>query len=309
MKQSQALMYNIPIFNIGGILAKIAKSAKNIQGQANLVGKTKNPELFNLLSKLAKSQKGGTKLTEEESRKLVTLVQNYRRKNVHYQARRKKFNEALSERAAAERAATEAAEKAAAEKAATEAAEKAAAEKAAAEAAEKAAAEAAATGVVGKTKHAVTAATSAAQGRLAKAWGVVKRHPWITGGTLLGLSNGTVRQGIGTGLSYWTTPVSQWDQIGTQSPTGSQMQIRLNDGSIVPITMGDDGILTFGSTTETEGSDPTADAIAQAIAEANGTASTGAASTGAATTQAPSLGSFATNEELNDVFEDDAWDQ
>lgn len=280
MKQSQALMYNIPIFNIGGILAKIAKSAKNIQGQANLVGKTKNPELFNLLSKLAKSQKGGTKLTEEESRKLVTLVQNYRRKNVHYQARRKKFNEALSERAAAERAATEAA--------ATEAAATTAAERAA---------------------TAARAATSAAQGRLAKAWGVVKRHPWITGGALLGLSNGSIRQGIGTGLSYWTTPVSQWDQIGTQSPTGSQMQIRLNDGSIVPVTMGDDGILTFGSTTETEGSDPTADAIAQAIAEANGTASTGAASTGAATTQAPSLGSFATNEELNDVFEDDAWDQ
>lgn len=274
MKQSQALMYNIPIFNIGGILAKIAKSAKNIQGQANLVGKTKNPELFNLLSKLAKSQKGGTKLTEEESRKLVTLVQNYRRKNVHYQARRKKFNEALSEQAATEAAAAGAT----GTTAATTAAERAA--------------------------TAARAATSAAQGRLAKAWGVVKRHPWITGGALLGLSNGSIRQGIGTGLSYWTTPVSQWDQIGTQSPTGSQMQIRLNDGSIVPVTMGDDGILTFGSTTETEGSDPTADAIAQAIAEANG-----AASTGAATTQAPSLGSFATNEELNDVFEDDAWDQ
>ncbi len=294
MKQSQALMYNIPIFNIGGILAKIAKSAKNIQGQANLVGKTKNPELFNLLSKLAKSQKGGTKLTEKESKKLVTLVQNYRRKNVHYQARRKKFNEALSERAAAERAA---AERAATEAAATEAA-----------ATEAAATEAtgttAATTAAERAATAARAATSAAQGRLAKAWGVVKRHPWITGGALLGLSNGSVRQGIGAGLSYWTTPVSQRDQIGTQSPTGSQMQIRLNDGSIVPVTMGDDGILTFGSTTETEGSDPTADAIAQAIAEANG-----AASTGAASTQAPSLGSFATNEELNDVFEDDAWDQ
>ena len=82
--------YNtIPMYGIGGLIAKIAKAAgaKNIQRQANFVGKKNNKELFDLLSKLSKAEASGTKLEEEELKKLVRLAQDYRRKNVHYNAK------------------------------------------------------------------------------------------------------------------------------------------------------------------------------------------------------------------------------
>ena len=87
--------YNtIPAFGVGGLIAKIAKAAgrAKIQGHANLLSKAQ-PELSKLLSKLAKSQKGGPKLSEEEAKKLTTLAQNYRRSNMRYQNRRKRINE------------------------------------------------------------------------------------------------------------------------------------------------------------------------------------------------------------------------
>lgn len=90
--------YNtIPAFGVGGLIAKIAKAAgrANIQGHANLLSK-EQPELSKLLSKLAKSQKGGPKLSEEEAKKLTTLAQNYRRSNIHYQNRRNKINEQIA---------------------------------------------------------------------------------------------------------------------------------------------------------------------------------------------------------------------
>lgn len=90
--------YNtIPAFGVGGLIEKIAKAAgrANIQGHANLLSK-EQPELSKLLSKLAKSQKGGPKLSEEEAKKLTTLAQNYRRSNIHYQNRRIKINEQIA---------------------------------------------------------------------------------------------------------------------------------------------------------------------------------------------------------------------
>lgn len=92
--------YNtIPAFGIGGLIAKIAKAAgrAKIQGHANLLSK-EQPELSKLLSKLAKSQQGGPKLSDEEAKKLATLAQNYRRSNIHYQNRRSKINEQIAAR-------------------------------------------------------------------------------------------------------------------------------------------------------------------------------------------------------------------
>lgn len=90
--------YNmIPTYGVGGLIAKIAKAAgrARLQGRANLLSKS-HPELSGLLSKLAKSQKGGAKLSEKEAQKLVTLAQDYRRSNIYYQGRRMKINERLA---------------------------------------------------------------------------------------------------------------------------------------------------------------------------------------------------------------------
>ena len=79
--------YNtIPAFGIGGLIAKIAKAAgrAKIQGYANLLSKAQ-PELSKLLSKLAKSQQGGSKLSDEEAKRLATLAQNYRRNKINKQ--------------------------------------------------------------------------------------------------------------------------------------------------------------------------------------------------------------------------------
>lgn len=92
--------YNtIPAFGVGGLIAKIAKAAgrAKIQGHANLLSK-EQPELSNLLSKLAKSLKGGSELSKEESKKLVTLAQNYRKHNDYYKNRRAKIREQLAAR-------------------------------------------------------------------------------------------------------------------------------------------------------------------------------------------------------------------
>lgn len=90
--------YNtIPAFGVGGLIAKIAKTAgrAKIQGHAKLLRK-KQPELSKLLSKLAKSQQGGPKLSDKEAERLTTLAQNYRRSNIHYQNRRNKINEQIA---------------------------------------------------------------------------------------------------------------------------------------------------------------------------------------------------------------------
>lgn len=90
--------YNtIPAFGVGGLIAKIAKAAgrAKIQGHANLLSK-EQPELSKLLSKLAKSQQGGPKLSDKEAERLATLAQNYRRSNIHYWNRRNKINEQIA---------------------------------------------------------------------------------------------------------------------------------------------------------------------------------------------------------------------
>ena len=92
--------YNtIPAFSVGGLIEKIAKAAGRvkIQGHANLLSKAQ-PELSKLLSKLAKSQKGGPKLSEEESKRLTILAQDYRKHNYYYKNRRAKIREQLAAR-------------------------------------------------------------------------------------------------------------------------------------------------------------------------------------------------------------------
>lgn len=155
-----------------------------------------------------------------------------------------------------------------------------------------------------KPKNVVTEtaakASDAVQGRYAKMKQAMKNHPWITGAALVGLTNGTTRNAVGTGLQYYLTPYNQWGSIG-QPTQSTPQQLRLNDGSIVPVTMGEDGVLTIGQPSQ-ETMDPTDAAIAQAIAQANIPEDT----------QAPtpdSVGSYTTNEDFNDIFENDAWDQ
>lgn len=90
--------YNtIPAFGVGGLIAKIAKAAgrAKIQGHAKLLSK-EQPELSKLLSKLAKSQQGGPKLSDKEAERLATLAQNYRKSNIHYWNRRNKINEQIA---------------------------------------------------------------------------------------------------------------------------------------------------------------------------------------------------------------------
>ena len=94
--------YNtVPSYGVGGMIAKIAKQAgrAKIQAHANLLSKS-NPELSKLLSKLAKTQKGGAKLTEEESQKLASLAQDFRRSNINYKNRRQRINEQIAARRA-----------------------------------------------------------------------------------------------------------------------------------------------------------------------------------------------------------------
>ena len=106
--------YNtIPAFGVVGLIAKIAKAAgrAKIQGHANLLSKVQ-PELSKLLSKLAKSQQGGPKLSDKEAERLATLAQNYRRSNIHYQNRRNKINEQIiSKRKSAQQGAQEVTQK------------------------------------------------------------------------------------------------------------------------------------------------------------------------------------------------------
>lgn len=151
-------------------------------------------------------------------------------------------------------------------------------------------------------KEAAANATNAVQGRYARMKQAMKNHPWITGAALLGLTNGTTRNAIGTGLQYYLTPYNQWGSIGQPTQSASQ-RLRLNDGSVVPVTMGEDGVLTIGQPSQEEtGVDPTDAAIAQAIAEANTPASIPGITS-------DSVGGYTTNEDFNDLFENDAWDQ
>ena len=155
-----------------------------------------------------------------------------------------------------------------------------------------------------KPKNVVTEtaanATNAIQGRYAKMKQVMKNHPWLTGAALVGLTNGTTRNAIGTGLQYYLAPYNQWGSIGQPTQSAPQ-QLRLNDGSIVPVIMGEDGVLTIGQPSQ-ETTDPTDAAIAQAIAQAN-------IPEIAEVDNSDSAGSYTTNEDFNDIFENDAWDQ
>ena len=143
------------------------------------------------------------------------------------------------------------------------------------------------------------------RGLLSRAWGGIKRHPWLSAAGVVGLTNGTTRDGLLTGLQYYFTPASRWDQIGQSTPsTGSTQKLRLNDGTIVPVSMGSDGVLTFAQNDNASGQADDTDAlIQQAIAAGIGTDPQTAADT------SPAVGGYTSNEDFNDIFENDAWDQ
>lgn len=143
------------------------------------------------------------------------------------------------------------------------------------------------------------------RGLLSRIYGGMKRHPWLTTAGVVGLTNGTTRDGLLTGLQYYFTPASRWDQIGQSTPsTGSTQKLRLNDGTVVPVSMGSDGVLTFAQNDNASGQVDDIDAlIQQAIAADVGTNPQDAAAI------SPAVGGYTTNEDFNDIFENDAWDQ
>lgn len=286
----------IPKYSAGGFLMKALNkglkagslSYKGLRAQANSFSKSV-PELKNLLGKFIKTSQTGQKLSHEEGQKLIDLLAkhkgNYKSLN---QLVPKNWKKSLAKRD------PEFAKKLA-EKATSKSAEQTATK----------AIESIANGTPeGQAVAAITPRT------LSSIWGKTKtwanEHPSI--------SLGVPALTLGTGVGRWalgnTLAATQWSpgaDMASANPQG--MTLRLNDGSIVPVTMGEDGVLSIGSpsTDSSTGADPTDAAIAQAIQDLGGSSDT--QQTGYSAPVDDSVGSYATNADLNDIFEDDAWDQ
>lgn len=208
--------YNtIPMYGIGGLIAKIVKAvgSKNIQRQANLIGKKNNKELFNLLSKLSKSEASGTKLEEKELKKLVRLAQDYRRKNVHYNARRQKFNEELvRKRAAAQNQAQQGIQP-----------------------------KDTSTPAQPESPNPIPGTTLSGRWKQLKNW--MNNHPALTVGVPLFAASGIGRDILGgIGSIYTARPFS------SDSEENKQKSVVTIDGVDIPITMGDNGKFVVDTT-------------------------------------------------------------
>lgn len=231
--------YNtIPAFGVGGLIAKIAKAAgrAKIQGHANLLSK-EQPELSKLLSKLAKSQKGGPKLSDKEAERLATLAQDYRRSNIHYQDRRKKINEQI----AARRKPTPKPAEAPAEQPAQPA-------------------------------NPVPGTTLSARWQQAKTW--MNNHPKTTIGVpLLALGTGPGRYITGNAVKATQSNPANWFGDSQPETTEAQDFIVIN-GAKIPIKRSPEGY--FVPTQERLQSDTDTDDLDSIIAGANNTETTSA---------------------------------
>lgn len=189
--------YNtIPAFGVGGLIAKIAKAAgrAKIQGHANLLSK-EQPELSKLLSKLAKSQQGGPKLSDKEAERLATLAQNYRRSNIHYQNRRNKINEQMAARRNQPKAPQNPPQSAPAKP--------------------------------GQQSNPVPGTTLSGRWKQAKQW--MNNHPKTVVGGALFLGSGTGRDILGKAASLYNA------RPFTQSPTTEQQDFVTINGVKIPI--------------------------------------------------------------------------
>lgn len=310
----------IPKYSAGGFLVKALNkglkagslSYKGLRAQAKSFSKSA-PELKNLLGKFIKTSQAGQKLSHEDGQKLIDLLAkhkgNYKSLN---QLIPKNWEKSLAKRDPefAKKLAEKATSKSA-EQTATKAVENStneAAERAVANSQPSEELVAAVRQVLGTPEGQAVAAIKPRT--LSSIWG--KTKTWANEHPLLSL--GVPALTLGTGVGRWaldnTLAAIQWSPgMDTSSTAPQGMTLRLNDGSIVPVTMGEDGVLSIGSpsTDAATGADPTDAAIAQAIQDLGGSSDTD--QTGYSAPTDDSVGSYATNADLNDIFEDDAWDQ
>ncbi len=118
------------------------------------------------------------------------------------------------------------------------------------------------------------------------------RHPYLSGGIALGLSNGTVREGLGNVVKYWTTPVNKWDQLSSPTNTSNQEFLFMN-GTKIPLKRNADGFfvpITDEDKTSTNSGDAAIDAAVNAV-----------------NNSPASDNSYIPNSGFNDLFEGDQW--
>lgn len=117
------------------------------------------------------------------------------------------------------------------------------------------------------------------------------RHPYLTGGIALGITNGTTREGLGNALKYWTTPINKWDQLSNQASTGQEYLFM--NGNKIPLKRNADGFfvpITDEDRTSTNSDDAAIDAAVNAVNN----------------NPAPD-NSYTPNSGFNDLFEGDQW--
>lgn len=274
--------YNtIPAFGIGGLIAKIAKAAgrAKIQGHANLLSKAQ-PELSKLLSKLAKSQQGGPKLSDEEAKKLATLAQNYRKSNIHYQNRRNKINEQIaSKRKSTQQSAQEITQKAAQQNQAQNQAQ-------------------------GNPSKEVTSANPVPGTTLSGRWKQFRNwmdnHPKTTIGVPIFAASGTGRDILG---GVWSAYNSH--PFSSDSEEKKQKSVVTIDGVDIPIIMGSNGkfvVDTTGSKKPKKTPEDDIDSLIDAAAATSNVANT--------LPSDPSSNisvSDQSQQMINDLFDEDQW--
>lgn len=261
-----------PSYAVGGRIVKIAQKLGklNIQSQAALIGKSNN-ELFKLLSKLAKAQKGGAALSEKESQKLVSLAQNYRRKNIYYKARKNEIAKELADKRLA----------AAANK--TQPATAGVESKAAEEAKEAA-------------TNTSNGSTLSARWKKLKNW--MNEHPAATIGVPLFAASGIGRDTLGGAWSLYSARPFSSD---SEQPVKNVVTI---DGKDIPITMSANGKFVVDTTGGVGTETSPADDIDAAIDSATATPDTPDTSTPAV----PDIKvSDQSQQMINDLFAEDQW--
>lgn len=231
--------YNtIPAFGVGGLIAKIAEAAgrAKIQGHANLLSKSQ-PELSKLLSKLAKAQKGGPKLSDKEAERLATLAQDYRRSNIQYQNRRKKINEQIEARRKPAPKPTEAP-----------------------------------TEQPAQPTNPVPGTTLSARWQQAKTW--MNNHPKTTIGVpLLALGTGPGRYVTGNAVKAIQSNPESWFGNSPTTPDASDF-VMMPDGTKIPIKKSDKGYFVPVVQGNSQTPPAVGDDIDQILAEINNTKET-----------------------------------
>ena len=269
--------YNtIPAFGVGGLIAKIAKAAgrAKIQGHANLLSK-EQPELSKLLSKLAKFQKGGPKLSDKEAERLATLAQNYRRSNIHYQNRRNKLNEQM----AAKRKPTQ---------------------QSAQQTTQEGAQQSTSTPVQPETTNPIPGTTLSGRWKQFRNW--MNNHPTTTVGVpLLALGTGPGRYVTGNAFKAIQSNPESWFGNSVPGSETSSDFVMMPDGTKIPIKRSAEGYFVPVSQNNNQTSSVEGDNIDQTLAGITNE------NLESAPQQQPESMPQVDQQAINDLFDDDQW--